>query len=77
MGVNCRTEASQDGGDRMTMVVNMTATVIVTINGTVIRTVGTNGEGNWGDWGCTILDHGLPEWWTNAEDNCDHDVLIT
>lgn len=79
MGVSWSTEASQEGGNSINMVVNITATVIVTINGTVIRAVEKemNGELDWGDWRCTILDHGLPERWTDAENNCDHDILVT
>jgi len=77
--VSCSTDASHEGGNSIIIVVNITATVIVTINGTAIRTAEkeVNGKRDWGDGLCTILDHGLPERWTNAENNCDHDILVT
>jgi hypothetical protein len=36
MSVNCRIDASHDGGNRIVSVVNIAATVIVTTNGTKI-----------------------------------------
>ena len=36
MYVNCKIDASQDGGNRIAIVVKIAATVIVTMNGTIV-----------------------------------------